>query len=1458
MAVAMPLDAFHPAISHWFTATFSQPTPAQTEAWPAIASGRHTLIAAPTGSGKTLAAFLWAINDLITEGLERGLETETRVLYVSPLRALSNDIQKNLQAPLAGIRDQLLESGLPDIDVRAEVRTGDTTASDRSRMRRKPPQILVTTPESLYILLTSEGGRDMLRTVRQVIVDEIHAVAGSKRGSHLMLSLERLSALVQQNQGKDPVRIGISATQKPISRMAGFLLGERLKKAEDCSIVDSGHSRERELKLELPQSPLEAIMANEVWTEVYDRLAQLVQSHQTTLIFVNTRRLAERAARHLAERIGEEVVSTHHGSLAKEHRLDAEQRLKRGELKALVCTASLELGIDIGDIDLVCQLGSPRSIAAFLQRVGRSGHAVAATPRGHLFPLSRDDLVECTALLDAALRGELDQIPIPVAPLDVLSQQIVGEVACQEFGQDDLFDVIRRAAPYQSLQREHYDQLLQMLADGYTTRHGRRGAYIHWDKINGRLRGRRGAKLTAVSNAGAIPDMFDSQVILQPEGIPIGTLNEDFAFESLPGDIVQLGNTSYRMLKIEMGKVYVEDAKGQPPNMPFWFGEAPGRTDELSEAVSRLRQNMDHWLDEGIEAARKRLDNELGTGESASRQLTDYLASTKAMLGRIPTQQDIVFERFFDEVGDTHLVIHSPYGSRLNRAWGLALRKRFCRRFNFELQASALEDAIVLSLGPTHSFDLAEVSEYLKPANVRDVLVQALLDAPMFPTRWRWVASTALAVRRMDKGKRRPPQFQRMESEDLLTLVFPDQVACAENLAGAREVPDHPLVQQAIHDCLTEVMDCDGLERVLKQVKTGNITIHCVELTTPSPLAHEIVNARPYAFLDDGAAEERRTLAVRTDRTASPQDMQALATANDGQLDQQAIARVRDEAWPWIRSDATADELHDALMLLGFITGSEATTLARSENDDLPFDCNHLFKQLAEAGRVKKCAINGRDFWVATERLSEFYAVYPNSSVPPEPSSEPSPETALIGLLRSRMEGLGPVTETELQQKFQIEPARIQTALIALQQEGFIMQGRYTGVDEPEWCERRLLARIHRYTLKRKRSEIEPVSPQVFQRFLFDWQGLSDTREGDEALLATLRQLEGLPCAAVAWESDILPQRVRHYSKSMLDRLCNSGRITWLRRDLPDSNNAPKSGPVRATPISFVERGHLSLWRESNTDIDTNLLSADAQNIYSLLQNNGASFFVELLDNSGLLRSRVEDALGELVAAGLAHADGYAGLRALIAPANKRPRLASRHSRRSARRGITPDGLEEAGRWSLLQSPSVDTHERTEAIAWILLQRYGVIFRKLWETEHNLPAWRELLYVYRRLEARGEIRGGRFVNGFAGEQYALPEAVGALRTARNYGSQDQWMAITAADPLNLTGQITAGERIPALAGNRILYRDGRPVAWRIAGEIILAESDQPPVIVSEMRRRLINSPGTARMPGKYSANRPLN
>jgi ATP-dependent helicase Lhr and Lhr-like helicase len=1406
--------AFHPAVANWFGRTFASPTPAQAAAWPQISAQRHVLIAAPTGSGKTLAAFLAVIDELVRAGVAgNGLPDETSVVYVSPLKALSNDIHKNLEAPLAGIRAELEALGLPAPDIRTFVRTGDTPQHERTAMRRRPPHIVVTTPESLYILMGSASGRQMLATTRTVIVDEIHAMAASKRGAHLALTLERLEALTQRRL----TRVGLSATQKPIADVARFLVGTKNLRADgsaDCAIIDSGHVRARDLQLELPDAPLEAVMSGEVWTRLYERLAQLVSEHRTTLVFVNTRRQAERVARHLSERLGEEHVTAHHGSMAKESRLDAEQRLKGGQLRALVATASLELGIDIGEVDLVCQLASPRSIAAFLQRVGRSGHTVGGTPKGRLFPLSRDDLVECTALLAAVRREELDRLTLPKQPLDVLAQQLVAEVAAAEWDEQALFTLLRGAFSYRDLTRADFDAVVRMLAEGYSTRRGRHGALIYHDGVNQRVKGRKSARLTALTSGGTIPDTADYQVILEPQAQFVGTVNEDFAVESLQGDVFQLGNVSYRILRVEQGRIRVEDARGQPPSIPFWLGEAPGRTAELSASVSRLREELEVQLAQGLEAASAWLIATTGISAAAAAQLVAYLAAARAALGALPTQRTLIFERFFDEAGGMQLVIHSPFGSRINRAWGLALRKRFCRSFNFELQAAATEDTIVLSLTTAHSFELGEVARYLHSNTVRPLLVQALCAAPMFPVRWRWSATIALALPRLRGGKKVPAPLARMAAEDLLTAVFPDQVACAENLPGELEIPDHPLVRQAIRDCLEEAMDIEGLEQLLRSLESDAVRVIARDLTEPSPLALEVLSARPYAFLDDAPLEERRTQAVISRRFLDPQ-----SAADLGQLDPEAIARVRTEAWP---DAASADELHDALQWLSYLTAAEAAAAG---------GWPALLAELAAQRRVTQLQAGQARLWVTAERLPLFRAVFPEARFEPQvvtPAAHeqsPDAQAALTEVVRGRLEGSGPVTAALLAESLCLPVARIDAALAVLQAEGFAMRGAFSAQAPPgsEWCERRLLARIHRYTVKRLRAEIEPIEARDFLRFLFEWQRVSASgrMEGPDAVGAILAQLEGFEAPASAWETEILPERISEYEPAWLDEQCQAGRFVWTRLAPRAADPERGAAPVRATPIVLIARRSVRLWATLTAATDCGNLSAPAQRVLQQLGAHGASFFDELTAGSGLLPTQAEEALAELVALGLVNSDSFAGLRALLVPAERRARAAAGRRRRR----IALFGMDAAGRWAKIARPAGEAdraarEETVEHVVRTLLRRWGVIFWALLAREADwLPPWRELLMCCRRLEARGEIRGGRFVAGFSGEQYAAPEAIALLREARRRGAQGQLVSLSGADPLNLVGILTPGARLPSLSGNRVLYCDGVPIALYSGGEV---------------------------------------
>jgi ATP-dependent helicase Lhr and Lhr-like helicase len=1414
---------FHPVVQSWLVRKFGTPTPAQAQAWPLIASGKDVLVTAPTGSGKTLAAFLWALDRLVREAIALGgtLPDRTSVLYVSPLKALSNDVRRNLEEPLGEIKALAVELGYAAPEIRTAVRSGDTTARERREATRRPPHVLVTTPESLFILLTSDSGRRALRDVRTVIVDEIHAVAPDKRGAHLALSLERLEALVSSSAGtlegvpRPPARlqrVGLSATIRPLDVAARLLVGgTRLPP----SVVDVGQRRDLNLGIEVREDELGAVATNEQWTELYDRIAALARAHKSTLVFVNTRRLVERVTLHLSERLGADAVAAHHGSLSRERRHRAERLLKAGDLKVVVATASLELGIDVGAVELCCLIGSPRSISTGLQRIGRSGHALHATPKGRLYPLTRDQLVECAALVRAARRAEIDAVCLRDAPLDVLAQQIVATTATDEWDEDALYDLFRRAGPYADLGRADFDGVVDMLSEGIATSRGRSGALLHRDAVHRRLRGRRGARLAALTSGGAIPDNASYDVILEPDGTQIGTIDEDFAIESMAGDIILLGNSSWRIRRVETGKVRVEDAAGAPPTIPFWLGEGPARSRELSAEVAALREEIVAGHARGDDLVPE-LESSCALDRRGAELLRDYVLAGAAVLGGVPTQRHVFAERFFDDAGGMQLVIHAPFGGRINRAWGMALRKRFCRSFDFELQAAATDDGIVLSLGPQHSFPLETVFSMLRAADVEELLTQAALQSPMFETRWRWNATRSLTLLRSRGGKRVPPALQRMRAQDLIAAVFPAQTACQDNHGGGTiEIPDHPLVRETIRDCLVEAMDAAGLRGVLEAIADGRVQTTARELPEPSVFAHEILNANPYAFLDDAPLEERRTRAVSVRR-----GLPAATVERIGGLDPNATSAVLAESQVEARNP---DELHDLLLDAGALP--EAMGRARGFGD--------LFDALVTDHRAAR--LEGDPvLWVAAERRSLAALVWPARRFVPdvvEPPARRAPswsdrEGALVEIVRGHLAFHGPTTAERIAAPLGLGPFDVEAALAQIELGGGVLRGRFlSGLsDRPDlaglgesvqWCERRLLARINRRMLDGLRREIEPVTAADFLRFLFGWQNVRPGSQlhGQPGLARVIAQLQGYEAAAGAWERAILPARLVGYDSGWLDALCLSGGVAWGRLAARPAGGTPS----RAAPIALCRRADLPWLLEPGTEtFDEAALSAPARDILGHLTGRGASFLDEIIGGTRRLRTEVEDALGELVSAGRVTGDGFSGLRALISATQTRGGARARwHSRWSRRTG----GPVGAGRWAVLrrEEPTEETaagaeEARHEALARQYIRRYGVVFRDLLARETHAPAWRDLVRVYRRMEMSGELRGGRLVGGFVGEQFAAPDAVDALRATRRDERRGEIVRLSACDPLNLVGIVTPGPRIQATLANTVIYLDGVPQA----------------------------------------------
>ena len=1411
------LDWAHPIVREWFLSKLGAPTEPQEQGWPHILRRATTLISAPTGSGKTLAAFLACIDRLVRQALSGELLDRTEVLYISPLKALSNDIKVNLEVPLGEIQQLAMERGFLMPEIRAAVRTGDTLMHERRAMLQRPPHILVTTPESLYILLTAQKSREILKSVDTVIVDEIHAVADDKRGSHLALSLERLEALTQ----RPPLRIGLSATQKPIETIAHFLTGNG---RPDPVIVQIGHQRRVDLGVEVPASELGPVATHEMWSEIYDRIAELVKQHRSTLVFVNTRRLAERVAHHLAERLGQEAVATHHGSLSRKLRLAAEKKLKAGEIRVLVATASLELGIDIGAVEVVCQVGSTRAIAVAWQRIGRAGHWHGAIPKGRIFATTRDELVESAALVRAMRQGDLDKIEVPDAPMDVLAQQIVAMCACEDWNEQDLFAAVRRAYPYRNLDQANFESIIEMLSEGINARRGRYGAYLVRDRVNARLHARRGSRLTAITNGGAIPDNSLYAVVAEPEGTLVGTVDEDFAVESLAGDIMLLGNSSWKIRRVSAGRVIVEDAKGAPPNIPFWRGEAPARTPELSEHVAGLRAKVSE-LTLGVNvgadlrtlpqalAAVEWLKTECCLDRAGAEQLIEHMVAGRTVLGAVPTQETVIAERFFDESGGMQLVIHAPFGGRVNKAWGLALRKRFCRSFNLELQASATDDGINIALSEQHSFPLADVFRFLHPSSVRDVLEQAVLASPIFTARWRWDAQRALILQRFHGGKKVAPQIQRMRADDLLASVFPDAAACPENLDAQPQVPDHPLVNEVMKDALTEAMDIEGLRVVLERISNGSIQCIAVDTPIPSQFSHEILNANPFAYLDDAPLEERRARAVEMRRM-----LPETVLSEVGRLDPEAIAEVRAEAWADARE---ADELHDVLQTLIAFPVIESPEGMSSEpltklvaNSTAAW--RDFFEQLKTQNRAGLAELGGRTYWVAPERAKSFAQIFPNAQfevqfadVQPE---TPSRDEALRFLVGGWMEHCGPVTARLLADLLGLTTGDIDNALLKLEGTGAILRGKFTdpATSETEWCGRRLLARIHRMTLGRLRQEIQPVTAAEFMHWLFRWQHVARSTQmtGERGTLEVLKQLQGYEAPANTWEHQILSRRVSGYDPKALDQLCLSGAVGWGRFSPHPAivTDAAERGrrvtPSSVAPITFFVREDadwVSQTRNEWSAAQHPGLTPAARDVLQFLKTHGASFFADIVRGPRKLKAEVESALWELVAVGFITADGFDNLRALIDP---KRRAGQGH-------GKTARPRDSVGRWSLLFPGEAGEHAaQMESICWMLLRRYGVVFREVLTRESILPRWREVLITLRRLEDRGEIRGGRFVAGFVGEQFALPVAVESLRASRTEPASGEIVTVSAADPLNLAGIVVPGEKVAANSRAFVSFQGG--------------------------------------------------
>ncbi|HSF85545.1 MAG TPA: DEAD/DEAH box helicase [Acidimicrobiia bacterium] len=1435
------LDRFTDATRTWFDASFASPTAAQERGWDAIARGDHTLIHAPTGSGKTLAAFLWAIDGLAREPVpdER---SRCRVLYVSPMKALAYDVERNLRAPLTGIQNAAGRLGLPAPRITTAMRTGDTPGSERQAMLRHPPDIMITTPESLYLMLTSQA-REILRPVRTVIVDEIHSVAGTKRGSHLSLTLERLTALTDT----EPQRIGLSATQRPLEDIAAFLGGGTAAGADwqprPVTIVDAPWDKTLDLGIVVPvadmtrpeETPLEGVADDDgarrsIWPAVYPRLLELVLANRSTLLFVNSRSLAERLAAELNRLAGEELVQSHHGSVSREQRLEIENRLKAGELRGVVATSTLELGIDMAAIDLVVLVESPSSVARGLQRVGRAGHQVGAPSVARIFPKHRGDLLETAVVVDRMLHGAIEATRIPQNPLDVLAQQIVAIVAVEPTTADELYTLVRRAAPYGELARSAFDAVLDMLAGRYPSdEFAELRPRIIWDRIDGTVEARRNAKLLAVTNPGTIPDRGLYTVTL-PDGGKVGELDEEMVYESRPGDVFVLGSTSWKIDEITHDRVIVHPAPGESAaRMPFWHGDTLGRPLELGRAVGAFIRKIGG---KEPDAARSTLRDDYHLDAWAADNLAAFIEEERAFTGTLPTDRTIVVERFRDEIGDWRMVVLSPFGARVHAPWALAARHLLRTQVGSEVDVMWSDDGIVFRF-PDVDEPPDAATLILDPQDVDELLLEEVADSALFTARFREAAARALLLPRRRPGSRTPLWLQRRRAASLLDI--------------AKRFASFPIVLETYREVLQDHFDVPALSEVLRDVAARKVRVREVELAGPSPFASSLMFDFIASFMYeyDAPIAEKRAAALTLDRTLLRELL------GDPQfrdlLDADVVAAVETELQRLApeRRIGSADALHDALRDLGPLTHHGIA--ARSEPAAA---VDEWLETLHESRRIAEVRLHGEPRIAAIEdlaRLRDALGVAPPLWTPPS-LLEP-PEDPLGDVVGRFARTHGPFAADAAAAELGLPLAAVNEVLQRLAGEGRVSAGAYRpGGDGQEWVDSDVLRRLRRRSLAVLRAEVEAVDPEVHARFLPLWHGVGSGAAHSARLMEVVRQIQGTAIPASILERDVLRQRLA-YQPGMLDMLLASGEVVWIGR-----------GPLGASDgrVALYLRHQVPLLHQPSHEDPPQGELHDL--LRSHLEQRGASFFNDLyVAAEGGPQEAVLEALWDLVWAGEVTNDTLAPLRAYGAIKGKR-----RSGRPAFPTAAPPAG---SGRWYLardLLAPGepIVGEQRAKAVADQLLERHGVVTRDAVLAE-NIPGGFSGLYpVFAAMEDAGRVRRGYFIEGRGGSQFALPGAVDRLRTA----TSPEVTVLAAADPANAYGAALPwpehpSGRLARRAGAYVLTHDGALIGFLERGGRTLLTFDADSALLATALASFADRTGTrlilATVDGAPAASGPM-